>query len=105
MAIAPGTSTPTSTNGEGGVEDFGANDWLLEEMYERFTADASSVDPSWAEYFATHGAPGAAASPSPTAGPVAVTAESASTELEASPAGISDSAKRLFCERWGLFCG
>lgn len=45
------------------------------------------------------GAPGAAA------GPVAVTAESASTELEALPAGISDSAKRLFCERWGLFCG
>lgn len=51
------------------------------------------------------GAPGAAASPSPTAGAVAVTAESASTELEALPAGISDSAKRLFCERWGLFCG
>jgi len=58
VAIAPGTSTPTGTNGEGGVEDFGANDWLLEEMYERFTADASSVDPSWADYFATHGAPG-----------------------------------------------
>ena len=33
-----------------GVEsDFGANDWLLEEMYERFTADPSSVDASWAE--------------------------------------------------------
>ena len=29
-------------------------------MYERFTADPSSVDPSWSEYFATHGAPGTA---------------------------------------------
>ena len=39
--------------------DFGANDWLLEEMYEQYTADPSSVDDSWVSYFKTHGAPGA----------------------------------------------
>ena len=39
--------------------DFGANDWLLEEMYEQYTADPSSVDESWVTYFKTHGAPGA----------------------------------------------
>jgi multifunctional 2-oxoglutarate metabolism enzyme len=38
-------------------EDFGANDWLLEEMYEQYSADPSSVDETWAKYFQTHGAP------------------------------------------------
>ena len=69
MAIAPGTSsTRSSSAAEPGAEsDFGANDWLLEEMYERFTADPSSVDASWAEYFAAHGAPGSALAPTPAA--------------------------------------
>ncbi len=31
--------------------DFGANEWLVEEMRERFTADPDSVDQQWAEYF------------------------------------------------------
>ncbi|MGI3780966.1 MAG: 2-oxo acid dehydrogenase subunit E2, partial [Janthinobacterium lividum] len=66
MAIAPGTSTTASSGTE--ETDFGANDWLLEEMFERFTADPSSVDPSWADYFAAHGAPGGA-SPSASAAP------------------------------------
>jgi len=52
--------------------DFGANDWLLEEMYEQYTADPSSVDETWVEYFKVHGAPttdagngGAAEKPEP----------------------------------------
>ena len=52
MAIVPDQS-PTSTP----EADFGANDWLLEEMYEQYTADPSSVDETWAEYFKSHGAP------------------------------------------------
>ena len=53
VAIVPdqsSTSAPTES-------DFGANDWLLEEMYEQYTADPNSVDETWAEYFKTHGAP------------------------------------------------
>ena len=53
VAIVPdqsSTSAPTEA-------DFGANDWLLEEMYEQYTADPNSVDETWAEYFKTHGAP------------------------------------------------
>jgi 2-oxoglutarate decarboxylase len=52
VAIVPdqsSTSTPEA--------DFGANDWLLEEMYEQYTADPGSVDETWAEYFRSHGAP------------------------------------------------
>ena len=34
--------------------DFGANDWLVEEMYERYLQDPNSVEPSWIEYFKTN---------------------------------------------------
>ena len=53
MAIVPDQS-PTSAPAEA---DFGANDWLLEEMYEQYAVDPSSVDQTWAEYFKAHGAP------------------------------------------------
>ena len=43
--------------------DFGANDWLVEEMYERYQADPTSVEPSWIEFFKTYN-PGAAATTS-----------------------------------------
>ncbi len=32
-------------------DDFGANDWLIEEMRERYQNDPSSVDPKWARFF------------------------------------------------------
>ncbi|MDP1851490.1 MAG: multifunctional oxoglutarate decarboxylase/oxoglutarate dehydrogenase thiamine pyrophosphate-binding subunit/dihydrolipoyllysine-residue succinyltransferase subunit [Candidatus Planktophila sp.] len=33
------------------AQDFGANDWLVDEMYEQYVADPTSVDPKWVEYF------------------------------------------------------
>ena len=33
------------------VSQFGQNQWLVDEMYERYTKDPSSVDSSWHEYF------------------------------------------------------
>ncbi len=32
---------------EGAGQEFGANEWLVDELYERFTADRDSVDRSW----------------------------------------------------------
>jgi multifunctional 2-oxoglutarate metabolism enzyme len=43
----PASSAPSS--------DFGANEWLVEEMYDQFRRDPGSVDPSWAAYFKTSG--------------------------------------------------
>ena len=67
MAILPDESPSSAPEA-----DFGANDWLLEEMYEQYTADPSSVDETWVEYFKVHGAPttdagngGAAEKPEP----------------------------------------
>ncbi|MDT4935185.1 MAG: multifunctional 2-oxoglutarate metabolism enzyme, partial [Pseudonocardiales bacterium] len=31
--------------------DFGANEWLVEDMYERYLADPSSVDAAWHDFF------------------------------------------------------
>jgi 2-oxoglutarate dehydrogenase E1 component len=46
------------------AQDFGANDWLVDEMYEQYLQDPSSVDPAWVEYFKNNkpGAPVAAPS-------------------------------------------
>ncbi|HSV37334.1 MAG TPA: multifunctional oxoglutarate decarboxylase/oxoglutarate dehydrogenase thiamine pyrophosphate-binding subunit/dihydrolipoyllysine-residue succinyltransferase subunit [Nocardioidaceae bacterium] len=45
---------------------FGANEWLVEEMYERWQSDPTSVDSAWLEFFKTYqpsnGAPVAVAS-------------------------------------------
>jgi 2-oxoglutarate dehydrogenase E1 component len=44
-------STTPSPNGGPPADSFGANEWLVEEMRERFQADPGSVDDAWAAYF------------------------------------------------------
>ena len=36
--------------------DFGTNQWLVEEMYDRYKSDPGSVDPTWRAFFAADGA-------------------------------------------------
>ena len=36
------------------ASDFGPNEWLVEEMYQRFLDDPSTVDPAWHEFFADY---------------------------------------------------
>jgi len=36
------------------VADFGANEWLVEELYQRYLADPSSVDRAWWSFFADY---------------------------------------------------
>ncbi len=63
MAPAPDpqsskTSTTDQSTGskpataELSADELGANAWLIEQMYEQYTADPTSVDPSWARFFA-----------------------------------------------------
>ena len=49
---SPSSSTVSSATVP---EEFGANEWLVEEMYERFQSDPSSVDQTWVDYFEAHG--------------------------------------------------
>jgi len=36
---------------------FGANAWLVDEMYQKYLADKSSVDEAWWDFFADYSAP------------------------------------------------
>src|SRR6516165_7321743 len=42
----------TTFGGAGG--SFGPNAWLVDDMYERFLADPTSVSDSWREFFADY---------------------------------------------------
>ena len=54
------------------AQDFGANDWLVDEMYEQYLANPTSVDPAWVEYFKNNkpGAPATSAAPNKGVPPV-----------------------------------
>jgi 2-oxoglutarate dehydrogenase E1 component len=67
---------------------FGANEWLVDEMYEQYQKDPDSVDPAWWDFFKTYrngAAPAAAAAKAPAAAsastpaPTAAAAPAAST--------------------------
>ena len=49
MPQSPGSSS--STGSPEVANDFGANEWLVEEMFDQFQKDPSSVDPAWAAFF------------------------------------------------------
>jgi 2-oxoglutarate dehydrogenase E1 component len=53
--------------------DFGANEWLVEEMYERYLGDPKSVDAAWHEFFDDYrpSVGPAIAAPTPSAAPTA----------------------------------
>jgi 2-oxoglutarate dehydrogenase E1 component len=40
-----------TAQGSSPTSDFGANEWLVDEMYERWLVDPSSVDPAWNTFF------------------------------------------------------
>ena len=37
--------------------EFGANEWLVEEMFEQYQRDPNSVAPEWVRYFQSNGHP------------------------------------------------
>ncbi|MEY2553409.1 MAG: multifunctional 2-oxoglutarate metabolism enzyme, partial [Ilumatobacteraceae bacterium] len=58
---------------------FGANSWLVEEMYEQFRSDPGSVSEAWQEFFSDYKpqVPATVASPSPPAAEVGSTGQAA----------------------------
>ena len=51
MSTTPAHSRPLS--------GFGPNEWIVEDMYQRYLADPASVDSAWHDFFADY-RPGAA---------------------------------------------
>ncbi|MFN3254073.1 MAG: multifunctional oxoglutarate decarboxylase/oxoglutarate dehydrogenase thiamine pyrophosphate-binding subunit/dihydrolipoyllysine-residue succinyltransferase subunit [Ilumatobacter sp.] len=81
------TDAQTSTGGAG----FGANSWLVEEMYEKFVHDPDSVGDQWQEFFADYksGAPSVAAAAAASPKVRAISAGHAPVEELPAPAAKS----------------
>lgn len=68
-----------STQQDNPLASFGTNEWIVEEMYQKYLSDPASVDPAWHDFFADYkpvvetpsAAPAAApaAQPAPAAAP------------------------------------
>jgi 2-oxoglutarate dehydrogenase E1 component len=80
-----GTAGASAQQGAAGAGAFGPNAWLVEDMYDRFRADPTSVSDSWREFFADYRPAGAPAptpaGPAPT--PTAPTADAAPAPVTA----------------------
>ena len=78
---------PTTPGTNDSRPDFGANSWLVEEMYERFVDDPESVNDSWKEFFADYRsqAPSTAAAAAASPEVQAIAAENAALTAPATP--------------------
>src|SRR5579859_185489 len=81
--IASGESGPADGNHDPGLvttaTDFGPNEWLVDELYQRYQADPASVDPAWWNFFADY-------QPSATGREAPPTAEAETAAALAAPA-------------------
>ena len=55
-AVSSESHEPAAERGQpaAGQADFGANEWLVEELYQRYLADPGSVDRAWWSFFADY---------------------------------------------------
>ncbi|MEZ5238545.1 MAG: 2-oxo acid dehydrogenase subunit E2 [Microthrixaceae bacterium] len=89
-------SDTSTTEQDEPTDPVGPNAWLVEEMYEQYLADASSVSPSWQDFFEDYSPPGArnhpgAPHPSPTTSAPGTSGNgSAAAPAAASPFGSSE---------------
>ncbi|MER8003618.1 multifunctional oxoglutarate decarboxylase/oxoglutarate dehydrogenase thiamine pyrophosphate-binding subunit/dihydrolipoyllysine-residue succinyltransferase subunit [Streptomyces sp. NPDC095613] len=90
-------STDEDGQGKNPAAAFGANEWLVDEIYQQYLQDPNSVDRAWWDFFADYkpGTPGAADKPAvagaaaptpPTAARTAPAAAPAKTAAPAAPA-------------------
>ncbi|MFE9608892.1 multifunctional oxoglutarate decarboxylase/oxoglutarate dehydrogenase thiamine pyrophosphate-binding subunit/dihydrolipoyllysine-residue succinyltransferase subunit [Streptomyces sp. NPDC006012] len=86
-SLRPGGSTTTDEPvGKNPAAAFGANEWLVDEIYQQYLQDPNSVDRAWWDFFADY-KPGAAATPAQAGAAAAGAAETTSpTAAPAQPA-------------------
>ena len=70
--MSSSTSNPAS--------EFGPNEWLVEEMYQRFLVDPDNVDKAWHEFFADYRSPDGDDGPTTTEAPAEAAAPVAPEE-------------------------
>ncbi|MBC2868073.1 multifunctional oxoglutarate decarboxylase/oxoglutarate dehydrogenase thiamine pyrophosphate-binding subunit/dihydrolipoyllysine-residue succinyltransferase subunit [Streptomyces mexicanus] len=82
-------STETDQAGKNPAAAFGANEWLVDEIYQQYLQDPNSVDRAWWDFFADY-KPGAAAADS--SAPTAPAAAGAAGTTTAPPAPAAPAA-------------
>ena len=97
-------STQATNSKDNPLAGFGPNEWIVEDMYQRFLADPNSVDPAWHDFFKDYrpmsgdGATSAAAAAAPRAkvnaapAPAAAPATATKPAVPATPATQSQAA-------------
>ena len=61
-AAGAGEAAPHEHSGDGAAsKDFGPNEWLVDELYQRYLADPGSVDMAWWNFFADYSPPAGSA--------------------------------------------
>src|SRR5215831_14214 len=64
----PEAAPPAAGDDNAASTDFGPNEWLVDELYQRYQADPGSVDRAWWNFFADyHPEQPRAAAPAPAA--------------------------------------
>ncbi|MFI9026901.1 multifunctional oxoglutarate decarboxylase/oxoglutarate dehydrogenase thiamine pyrophosphate-binding subunit/dihydrolipoyllysine-residue succinyltransferase subunit [Streptomyces sp. NPDC053560] len=97
---SPNTSSAsTDQDGQGNnpAAGFGANEWLVDEIYQQYLQDPNSVDRAWWDFFAdykpgapvTSGTPADEAKPAAPAQPAAAAPAAPAKPAEAKPSGAS----------------
>ncbi|MFF3614614.1 multifunctional oxoglutarate decarboxylase/oxoglutarate dehydrogenase thiamine pyrophosphate-binding subunit/dihydrolipoyllysine-residue succinyltransferase subunit [Streptomyces sp. NPDC002580] len=92
---SPSNSSSVSTEDQAGKNPaaaFGANEWLVDEIYQQYLQDPNSVDRAWWDFFADY-KPGAPAASAP-AGTAAAGAAGTTTSAPAAPAASVPPAAR-----------
>ncbi|WP_329023230.1 multifunctional oxoglutarate decarboxylase/oxoglutarate dehydrogenase thiamine pyrophosphate-binding subunit/dihydrolipoyllysine-residue succinyltransferase subunit [Streptomyces sp. NBC_00690] len=91
--LRPG-GAPTTDRSAQGIDPaaaFGANEWLVDEIYQQYLQDPNSVDRAWWDFFADYkpGAENTAATASPSPEAAAEPAAAPVTQAPAAPAAVA----------------
>ncbi|MCU1406695.1 MAG: multifunctional oxoglutarate decarboxylase/oxoglutarate dehydrogenase thiamine, partial [Glaciihabitans sp.] len=79
-----GITPENGATGDVGANEFGANEWLVDEMYERYIVDKNSVDESWWPILESYHQQGKTTDPTPTTSiPIQVPASAANAPTAA----------------------
>ncbi|WP_306190991.1 MULTISPECIES: multifunctional oxoglutarate decarboxylase/oxoglutarate dehydrogenase thiamine pyrophosphate-binding subunit/dihydrolipoyllysine-residue succinyltransferase subunit [unclassified Streptomyces] len=86
-------STDNDQAGKNPAAAFGANEWLVDEIYQQYLQDPNSVDRAWWDFFADYKPGAAAAVSSAPSGTAAAGAAATTTAPQAAPAAPAQPAQ------------
>ncbi|MER6921699.1 hypothetical protein ABT314_22320, partial [Streptomyces spiralis] len=86
-------STDNDQAGKNPAAAFGANEWLVDEIYQQYLQDPNSVDRAWWDFFADYKPGAAAAASSAPSGTAAAGAAATTTAPQVAPAAPAQPAQ------------